>query len=80
MNHLFVCVICERDVVDYFDRNGRDRPISPICRSCEGHYSDRAPSHGAFMDRRNTVRLSAIANALHGIASCMDWERRYGRA
>lgn len=80
MKHLFDCAICERSVTDYADRNGRDRHIAPICRSCEGHYSDRGPAAGAFMDRRIACRLSAIANALHGTASSIEWGHRYGRA
>lgn len=80
MMHLFDCVICERDISDYDFRNGRDRHIAPICRGCEKHYSDREPGAGAFMDRRNACRLSAIANALCGTANVKDWERRYGRA
>jgi hypothetical protein len=80
MERLFDCVICEREVVDYDFRNGRDRHIEPNCRFCEGHYSDKGPGAGAFMDRRMACRLSAIANALLGTANAKDWERRYGRS
>lgn len=80
MEHLFDCVICDREIVDYDFRNGRDRHIAPICRMCEGYYTDRGPDAGAFMDRRMACRLSAIANALQGAAGSMDWERRYGRS
>jgi hypothetical protein len=82
MKRLFDCVICQREVVDYDNtvRNGRDRHLSPICKSCEGHYSDKPPTHGAFMDRRVAKRLSAIANALRGTAGCMEFEARYGRS
>jgi hypothetical protein len=76
---LFDCAICERPVVDYPFRNGRDRHLAPVCRSCEGHYSDRVPNAGAFMDRRKAAHLSALANALLGAASCREWEMRYGR-
>lgn len=77
---LFSCAICRRDVVDYAFRNGRDRQLAPLCRSCEGYYSDRAPQAGAFMDRRKAAQISALANALHGEAAVKHWERRYGRA
>ena len=80
MIHLFDCIVCERSVTDYPDRNGRDRHIAPICNNCERGYGDRGPTAGNFMDRRNAVRLSAIANALHNRASCLNWERRHGRA
>lgn len=80
MQHLFDCVICERSVTDFPDRNGRDRALAPICRYCEKQYSDRGPTAGAFMDRRIACRLSAISNALDGAARNLDWRRRYGTA
>lgn len=80
MERLFDCVICNREIVDYTFRSGRDRHIEPICRVCERSYSDKGPNAGAFMDRRMACRLSAIANALQGTAGSMDWERRYGRS
>jgi len=80
MRHLFVCTICERDIADFDCRNGRDRHLEPICNYCEGAYADRGPAAGHFMDRRIAIRLSALANALHSKASCIEWEGRYGRA
>lgn len=77
---LFVCAICERDVRDYPDRNGRDRQMAPVCRYCERHYGSGAPQHGAFMDRRKAVQISALANALNANAHIKKWEARYGRA
>ena len=81
MEHLFTCAICERRVIDYADRNGRDRHIAPICNYCEDVYGDRGrPTSGAFMDRRNAARLSAISNALSCLAHNKQWSARYGRA
>lgn len=78
---LFVCAICERRVIDYSNRNGRDRQIGPICNCCEDIYGDRGkPTHGAFMDRRNAARLSAIGCALSELAHRKQWSRQYGRA
>lgn len=76
---LFCCAICGRNVVDYDSRNGRDRHIDPVCRSCERHYGGPPPQVGAFMDRRKAVLVSALGNALGGIARCKEWERRYER-
>lgn len=76
---LFECVICQGDVTDYSGRNGRDRQLSPICRYCEGYYSDKSPKSGSFMDRRKLCQLSAISNALLSEASCKQWEMRDGR-
>lgn len=80
MEHLFDCVICQFPVIDYTFRNGRERHNPPICRGCERLFSDTAPIAGAFTDRRVACMISALANALHSKATCMDWERRYGRA
>ncbi len=77
MTHLFDCVICQRPVNDFYERNGRDRHIAPICLYCEKNYSDRKPMGGNFMDRRIACRLSAISNALDGAARSKDWSRRY---
>ena len=80
MERLFNCVVCRRDIIDFPNRNGRERHIDPICRLCEREYGERVPHAGAFMDRRIAFRLSAIANALHNQAGLMEWESRYGRA
>ena len=76
---LFTCAICERDVTDYrwlyaLPHN----PLAPLCRFCEGHYRDRLPTAGSFLDRRKAGQIAALANALHGAASIMDWNRRHG--
>lgn len=80
IQHLFSCVICQREIHDYPRRNGRDRHIEPVCRSCEYYQSDRVPKVGAFMDRRRAAQLSALANALLGEVHSRQWEMRYGRA
>lgn len=78
MTHLFDCIICQRAVNDVFGaRNGRERPIAPICLYCEKTYGDRGPNAGNFMDRRIACRLSAISNALDGAARSIEWSRRY---
>lgn len=80
MERLFTCAICRRDVVDYPDRNGRERHLAPLCRFCEGYYGDRKPMAGAFMDRRLAVQISALASALTGEAHSKQWSARHGRA
>lgn len=77
---LFTCAICKNDVVDYANRNGRDRHVAPVCRPCEKRYSDNVPQTGAFMDRRIFAQLSALTNILTGEAHCKQWEQRHGRA
>jgi hypothetical protein len=76
---LFKCQICRHDVFD-IPRNGKDRHLRPICQCCEQSYSDRKPTHGAFMDRRFACQLSALANALSNQAYQIEWSRKYGRA
>lgn len=73
---LFICAICQKDVVDYRDRNGRDRHISPLCRYCESERGGRKPTAGSFMDRRIVMHVGALADALLGTANCMRWEGR----
>lgn len=80
MEHLFDCAICERPVIDYDCRKGKDRQLPPICRGCERSYSDRSPTAGAFMDRRKATQISALAEALNCAAHALEWRVRYGRA
>jgi hypothetical protein len=77
---LFTCALCQRDVHDFWTRNGRDRQLPPICSGCERYYGDRKPTDGAFMDRRLAQRLSAIANVLSGEAHSKQWMMQHGRA
>lgn len=76
---LFECVVCRREVRDYPNRDVRDRHLEPICRYCEGEYSETAPKAGAFMDRRIAKRISALANALHCKANVISWGGSLGR-
>lgn len=71
----FVCVICQREVNDRWGSRGRTRILPPFCGFCEGHYSSgkKAPVSGAFMDRRNAVRIAALAEALLSEAMVMAW-------
>lgn len=79
--HVFDCSICQRQISEFAPeiRKGNERQIGPICNYCEGYYGERAPTSGAFMDRRIARRISAIANALCGEAACIDW-RSHDRA
>lgn len=79
---LFVCALCQREVRDYPNRNGRDRALEPICRYCEGAYTQRIGGlkNGAFMDRRKARQIAALAEALGGEAYSRDWESKHVRA
>lgn len=78
---LFVCSICEREIWDCA-RNGRERHLAPVCRYCEGFWTEhvRKLHVGAFMDRRRAFQICALSEVLHSTASRINWEKQYGRA
>lgn len=79
----FICVACEREVENrWWSPRNRDRALPPLCPCCEGHYSERIgkPNHGSLADRRNAMRLVAIAEALHTAACAKQWGVRYASA
>jgi hypothetical protein len=79
----FICVACEREVDRrWWSARDRRRNLPPICSYCESRYTGRAsePKNGTFMDRRNAVRIAALAECLLGTAGCKEWEQRHGRA
>lgn len=79
---LFRCAICQHDVRDFPNRNGRDRHLSPICRGCERGWSERIgkPTSGAMMDRRKTMQVVALSEALRSEASAIEWRHKYASA
>lgn len=79
---LFRCAICEHDVLDCPNRNGRDRHLDPLCLRCERVWAERVgkPSDGAFMDRRKAMHVIALSNALHNTASLKQWNAAHGCA
>ena len=79
---LFTCAICERAVEDFPDRNGRDRHLEPLCRYCEGAWTERTGKirEGAFMDRRKIMHVLALSNALRNTAGIMEWNAAHGIA
>ena len=79
---LFRCALCERDIKDYPNRNGRDRHLEPVCRLCESMWTEGTakPKHGAMMDRRKALHVLALSNALHNAAALSQWSASHGRA
>ena len=80
----FVCVVCERliDMRWNFGWRGRDKSIPPVCQSCEYNYTVGVgkPRGGSLMDRRQAVRVCALAEALRVAAQQITWSQKYGRA
>lgn len=76
----FFCAICQRQICLRWNPRGRGSEIAPICRYCEGEYTRGvgAPTHGSFRDRREVMRLGALAEALRSLATRKEWERRHG--
>ena len=79
---LFRCAICERDIRDYPERNGRDRHMEPLCRMCEHRWTEGTgrPRDGAMMDRRKALHVLALSSALHNAAALSRWSTSHGRA
>ena len=77
---LFQCAICERDIKDFPDRNGRDRHLDPLCRACERTWTERTgkPQAGSMMDRRKAMHVLALANAIHNTAAVSQWNATHG--
>jgi hypothetical protein len=74
----FACAICGTVVSNRW-RFGREREFAPVCRYCEGYYTMRVgkPQAGSFRDRREAMRLMALAEALHGAAGAKAWSDRH---
>lgn len=78
----FVCAVCEQEINCRWNSRGQDRQVPPVCRNCEvvsGYGWNGAtrfrgkPKGGSFMDRRNALRILALAEALESTARQIDW-------
>jgi hypothetical protein len=77
----FICAVCRREIeMRWNRRNGPDRIVPPICRTCEQSFGSRGPQAGSFMDRRKSVQISALAEALRTAAAHRKWGGPYGLA
>jgi hypothetical protein len=76
----FVCVACERDVDRrWWNSSNRNRSLPPICFGCERRYTEGTgkPKYGSFMDRRNAMRIAALAECLQATAAAKKWSAKY---
>lgn len=79
----FVCVICNRPKDNrWHGPKDRMRAIPPMCNYCEGSISKgtRYAKRGAFMDRRNAMRILVLAEVLSSEAHWKQHGARYGSA
>ena len=85
----YICASCANRVeTRWWQPNDRRRALPPLCPSCESKYTQgswphtgiREPKHGAFMDRRNAMRIAALSEALLSAAYSKQWSEKHGRA
>lgn len=73
----FVCAICSREASNRWNWSPRDYERPPICKGCEACYRVQRPRGGSFRDRREAMRLYAIAEALATEATQIEWRTKY---
>ena len=81
----FTCAICLQVIDCKWNRRGASRQIPPICCVCErvsgydwaGRPRYRSkPTGGSHMDRRNAIRILALADELAQAAQRIEWSIR----
>jgi hypothetical protein len=79
----FQCAICERVASNRFNYSPRDYERPPICKSCEsvsgyswngGARQRTKPKGGTFRDRREALRIDALADAIAHEACRQNWK------
>lgn len=80
----FTCAICQREATNCWNWSPKDYERAPVCKSCERGHTGwpfrrgvQPPKHGSFRDRREAVRIFALADALHDEAARMDWNKTH---
>jgi len=85
----FSCAVCGRLATNQWIYSPRDYERPPICKSCEsvkgyawngGPQHRTKPSGGTHRDRREAIRIDALADAIAAEANQQHWSARYGRA
>jgi len=85
----FVCAICEQRATNRYNWSARDYERPPICKSCEtvtGYSWTGAarmrtkPTGGTARDKRDALRIAALADAIGHLAARQKWEAHHGCA
>lgn len=85
----FTCTICQRVASNRWNFSPKDYQRPPICISCErvsgygwaGSFRHRTkPTGGNFRDRRECLRIGALADAIAEEANRQTWSTNHGRA
>lgn len=81
----FTCAICQKAASNRWNWSAKDYERPPICKCCErgrtgwphSRRNAQPPSHGQFRDRREAMRLFAVADALAEEAARTTWSKAY---
>lgn len=84
----FTCAICRRAASNRWNYSPRDYHRPPICKPCEqitgyswtGSPKLRTkPTGGTWRDRRECLRIGALADAIAKEATRQQWSAHHGR-
>ena len=84
----FECAICGRQCSNRWNYSPRNFERPPVCNACEnisgfswtGAPKQRVrPTGGTHHDRRNAIRIAALADAIGQEAAHQEWSNRHGR-
>ena len=84
----FACAICGQHISNRWNYSPRDYERPPICHSCENisgyDWAGRPklrtfPKGGTHRDRRQVMRIGALADAIAHEATHQQWSERHGR-
>lgn len=82
----FVCAICNHTTHNAYRYSPREFERPPICRGCEtcrgyswnGRVMSRTkPTGGSHHDRRNAIRIDALADALGAEVNRQNWSKKH---
>lgn len=85
----FTCIICEHVASNRFLWSARDYQRPPICKSCEmlsgyawhgGAINRTKPRGGTARDKREAMRIGALADAIAQEANRQKWSPKNVRA
>ncbi len=83
----FECIICQEIASNCFNWSPREYHRPPICASCEsvtgyslhGRARHRGkPKGGTFRDKREAIRIGAMADAIAQEATQKIWREKHG--
>ena len=85
----FECAVCGHVASNRWNYSPRNYERPPVCRSCEtvsgyswtGQAKHRTmPSGGTYRDRREAMRIGALADAISDEAKRQQWSKHHAAA